>query len=192
MHYTGFIFAPKSPRFIEPEAAARLPRGEARRVGVFAGHGVSAIHDIMRLAGLDYAQLHGGEDEDFCRRVGPERVIKVFWPEHLTPEELERETARFAPVSSLFLLDAGASGGGSGQTLAWNRLRTFAPPRPWLLAGGLHPGNIQDALRACAPSALDCNSGLDTRPGVKDEAKLRAMVRIASEAGSHTPPRSVS
>lgn len=192
VHYTGFVFAPKSPRFIKPEAAARLPRGAALRVGVFAGYGVSAIHDVMHLAGLDYAQLHGGEDDDFCRRVGPERVIKVFWPERLTAEELEREAARYAPVSSLFLLDAGASGGGSGQTLAWSRLQTFAPPRPWLLAGGLHPGNMRDALQACAPYALDCNSGLETRPGIKDEAKLRAATRIVSEAGAHTPSRSVS
>ena len=76
----GFIFVPASPRCITPQAAAALPRGFCRRVGVFAGAGLEEIREIARLASLDYIQLHGGEDENFCRALGPERVIRTFWP----------------------------------------------------------------------------------------------------------------
>lgn len=86
--------------------------------------------------------------------------------------------AIFAPHCGLFLLDAGQSGGGSGHTLRWRALQGLHAPRPWLLAGGLSPDNMESALAECAPDGLDLNSGLETTPGVKDPARLASAVRI--------------
>lgn len=178
--FTGFIFAPGSPRRLKPEAAAALPRGPAARVGVFAGQDLSEVRRIMKIAGLDYAQLHGGEGARFCRALGPERVIKTLWPQKLTPSSFMEERARFAPLCAFFLLDAGQGGGGSGRNLDWATLADLDLGKPWFLAGGLTPENLPLALAACSPWAVDCNSGLEEaeRPGCKDSAKLRAAASI--------------
>jgi phosphoribosylanthranilate isomerase len=189
---TGFIFVPSSPRCVSPDAAARLPRGRAARVGVFGGQRAEEVLRIIEIADLDYAQLHGGEDEAFCRTVGRERVIKVLWPQSLDEAGgesgrlagLERQCRRFAPVCAFFLLDAGQQGGGSGLSLPWAELRGFNPPRPWLLAGGLGPENLPRAAAACSPWAFDCNSGVEEAPGVKSAAKLTALA-----AGAAWPAR---
>jgi phosphoribosylanthranilate isomerase len=181
---TGFIFVPGSPRRISPEQAAALPAGNALRVGVFAGQAADEVLRVMRTARLDLAQLHGDEDENFCRTVGPERVIKVLWPQRFaaahpddpgeTAGRLYAECLRFAPVCSLFLFDAGLSGGGGGKSLRRDDLRSFRPPRPWMPAGGLAPGNLKSVFAACSPWAVDLNSGVEERPGLKDAEKLKA------------------
>ena len=191
VRFTGFVFAPGSPRRIRPGDAAAMPRGLAARVGVFAGQGLEEVIRTMEQAHLDYAQLHGGEGEEFCRAVGPERVIKTLWPERagsVRLEDLEAECARFAPVCAFFLLDAGPRGGGSGRSLAWEDLRPFAPPRPWLLAGGLGPENLSRALAACSPWALDCNSGVEEAPGLKASRKLLDVAAVL-RAPRITPPQ---
>ncbi len=187
----GFIFAPDSSRRLGPGDAAALSSGGAARVGVFAGHGPEAVLAAMDAAKLDYAQLHGGENAAFCRAVGPDRVIKVLWPERLLAAEgLKPETASpqrmadilhaacepFADSCAGFLLDAGLRGGGSGRSLPPDKLRLFRPPRPWLLAGGLGPDNAATALRACSASGLDCCSGVESAPGRKDACRLAALV----------------
>lgn len=187
--FTGFIFAPGSPRRVSPKAASRLPSGSAARVGVFVNQTLDEVRSIMSLAGLDYAQLHGNEDADFCRALGPERVIRVLWPERLLPrkgesaepsgeallEALHRECAVYADSCALFLLDAGSGGGGSGRVLPWSMLAGFAPPRPWLLAGGLGPLNAAKAFAACTPFGVDCNSAVESAPGIKDAKLLRSL-----------------
>lgn len=184
--FTGFIFVRASPRFVEPERAAALPGGPSaplppgrpRRVGVFAGSSPEEVLGIAAAAGLDLLQLHGGEDEDVCRALGPERVIKVLWPQRLTRRELEEEMRRFAPVCAWFLLDAGHSGGGSGNALDWRSMAGLESPRPWLLAGGLGPAVIDAALDACSPHGLDLNSALESAPGVKDHPCVREAVSM--------------
>ena len=220
--YVGFIFVAASPRCITPERVARLDTGGALRVGVFAGTPPDEVRRIMALARLDYAQLHGGESPDLCRAVGPERVIKVLWPEALAAaaksgpvsgpvsgpalgsaagevggkaagvptgpapganpgtalDALYAECERFAPVCSLFLLDAGQRGGGGGRSLAFEALRDFRPSRPWLLAGGLGPDNLAVAAATCSPHAFDCNSALEEAPGRKSAALVRAAAEV--------------
>ncbi len=140
------------------------------------GATVEEVQTTMQEAHLDFAQLHGGEDEAFCRAVGPQRVIKVLWPERLGWQGLEQELARFAPVCAMFLLEAGASGGGSGKAMNWELLAGLKVPRPWLLAGGLGPHNVREAIAACCPTGVDMNSALETAPGIKDYALLHAAV----------------
>jgi phosphoribosylanthranilate isomerase len=176
--FTGFVFVPGSPRFLTPDAAAALPRGGSRRIGVFAGADLESIRKIARTAALDYIQLHGGEDPAFCRALGPERVIRAFWPQRCSPGALRDELECFAPVCAYFLFDAGKTGGGSGKTLDFQSLKGIVSPRPWLLAGGLGPDTLQAALHACAPDGVDCNSGLETAPGVKNHMLVRQAAAV--------------
>ena len=170
----GFIFAAKSPRRITPAQAAALPRTSAKRVGVFIEQTLAEVLAIMDAADLDLAQLHGGQDADFCRAVGPDRVIRAFWPQkHPTLESLAAEMAAFEGAVRYALLDAGTSGGGHGKSLDFAALAELAPPMPWLLAGGLGPDNVAEALRIAKPHGVDLNSGVESSPGLKDLQKVR-------------------
>lgn len=171
---TGFIFAAKSPRRVTPEQAAALPRTTAKRVGVFVEHTLPEVLDIMKQADLDMAQLHGGQDPDFCRAVGENRVIRVFWPaKYPDPTGLAQAMAPFAGAIAYALLDAGTSGGGHGRPLHWPALASLAAPMPWLLAGGLGPDNVSEAVRLARPHGVDLNSGVEASPGLKELAKVR-------------------
>jgi phosphoribosylanthranilate isomerase len=179
--FLGFIFAGKSPRKVTPEHVAAIPRGRAKRVGVFVEQSAGEVKRIMDAAGLDYAQLHAGQDEDFCCAVGVDRVIKVFWPERHEPvAALEKEMARFASLCAMMLLDAGTSGGGHGASLHFAPLGGLASPKPWLLAGGLSPDNAGKALREAKAAGLDLNSGVELSPGVKDISRVRQVLHLTN------------
>ena len=189
---TGFIFAGSSPRAVSVEAAAAMPRGPALRAGVFAGADARVVLNTAQQARLDLIQLHGGEDVPFCRAVGPERVIKVLWPERMKPGALEQELERFAPVAAYFLLDVGISGGGSGKALALEDLWRVIPPRPWFLAGGLGHLNLDRTLAAfaafaSAPVGVDLNSALENAPGIKNHALIRRAMTILNNYNGHKP-----
>ncbi|MDR2050819.1 MAG: phosphoribosylanthranilate isomerase [Deltaproteobacteria bacterium] len=184
VEFTGFIFAPRSPRFISPEAVSSLPSGPALRVGVFAEAELDFIRESARVAKLDYIQLHGGEAPDFCRALGPERIIKVIWPRGLTPRALALELERFSPVCAYFLFDSGKSGGGSGKAPDFGPLAKLISPRPWFLAGGLGPETLPAALGLCSPDGVDCNSALETAPGIKDPALTRRTLALLRDGGA--------
>lgn len=196
----GFIFHQKSPRNVGPELPASLGPDDlpgVRKVGLFVAQSVDETLALMRAGHLDLAQLHGGQDLAFCealaRGIGPERVIKVLWPEKAAGlEDFQAELDRFAPVCGMYLVDAGQGGGGHGRGImegaATDLLLCADFPRPWLLAGGLSPATAGPALERLAPlgargpAGVDLNSGVESAPGVKDETLLRqalAAVRAA-------------
>ena len=82
----------------------------------------------------------------------------------------------FADACAFFLMDSGLGGGGSGLAQNWDLFKDFSSPRPWLLAGGIGPDNARAAVEACGPGGLDCNSGVEQAPGIKDEHKLRKLM----------------
>ena len=170
----GFIFAAKSPRRLTAAQAAALPRTTAKRVGVFVEQTLEEVLAVMDAADLDFAQLHGGQDPEFCRAVGPQRVIRAFWPQkHPDTAALAAEVQRFAGAIRYALLDAGTSGGGHGKSLAFAPLAEFSPSMPWLLAGGLGPNNVAEAVAQARPHGVDLNSGVESSPGLKELAKVR-------------------
>lgn len=184
--WIGFIFHPASPRNVGVDHVAALAQVQAQapqiqsralRVGVFVRQSADEVCKVMDRAGLALAQLHGGQDQAFCRTVGAKRVIKVFWPQQYARlEDLQRDIEEYAPFCRAVLLDAGTSGGGHGRSLDFTWLAGLRSPLPWILAGGLGPENIRDALSRCAPSGVDLNSGVEDAPGVKSrEALMRAM-----------------
>jgi len=184
----GFIFHPKSPRCIDPAAAAKIDTGPLMRVGVFVEQSVKEVLSVMDQARLHLAQLHGGQDPDFCARVGKTRVMRVFWPARYgSRQELEKELIRFVPCSRFFLFDGGGYGGGHGQPWNYSLLKGLETYKTWFLAGGLGPGRIKDALASCDPCGLDLNSGVESAPGIKDEDKLeKALAELCLAKGRIT------
>ena len=196
----GFIFHAKSPRNVDPAFPAGLDRATdllgALKVGVFVGQSVDETCALMAAGGLDLAQLHGGQDEAFCQElsktIGPERVIKVLWPERAANvESFQAEVDRFSSRCRLFLVDAGSGGGGHGREMERNAAEILAATRfhrPWLLAGGIGPETIGPLLARFWPAGLDMNSGVESAPGIKDETKLReafCALRAAQTKGEN-------
>lgn len=177
----GFIFHPKSPRNADPDFVASVHTG-ITKVGVFVNQTADEIIEIMDRCRLHAAQLHGGQDYDACEKIGPDRVIRVFWPQaYASPGALRRDLDRYAEVCGHFLLDAGDTGqGGTGESFDFAMLQHIEIQTPWFLAGGLGPHNL-DAALAVNPSGLDFNSGVESAPGIKDATRLRAVLdRIAA------------
>lgn len=180
--FLGFIFHPASPRNVTPAFAAAAPAGPAKKVGVVVNQSLAETLDLIDAAGLDFVQLAGGQDAAFCRAVGPERVIKVFWPErYAAPAELQADLNRFATLATYHLLDAGSGGGGQGRGFDLGRIWGLSFPRPWLLAGGLSPDTLPAAITA-NPCGVDLNSGVESAPGKKDADKLRRAFAILAKA----------
>jgi len=172
----GFVFHTASPRYVTPgkarEIIAVLPP-EVCTVGVFVNLAAVEVLRIAQLCGLDFIQLHGGETQDYCRRLPRESLIKAM------SFRSEEEFAAMAdyPVRA-FLVDAHdpVRFGGTGKTCDWNLAGKAAARHPLILAGGLNGENIIAALTAVHPLAVDISSGVETAPGKKDHEKIRAVI----------------
>ena len=129
-------------------------------------------------ARLEFAQLHGAQSLDCARRIGPEKVIRVLWPDRYESlDALQKEMELWADSCAWFLLDAGSQGGGHGVSLDWNALASLKSPRPWFLAGGLSSASLNKALEQCTPNGIDLNSGVEAIPGQKSPQKLLAALK---------------
>ena len=186
--WVGFNFHPGSARFITPESAAPLIRrlGLPAPVGVFVDADPQWVIDVAAYTGIRFAQLHGDEDWEYVRRM-PIPVIKAIPHTRLADlgglrEGLEAAIKRGEPSPlAFFLVDTQAGGkgfGGSGKTFDWTLLKRHPLPLPYFLAGGLGPHNLAEALDAWAPFAVDLNSKVETAPGIKDMAKVKACMEI--------------
>ncbi len=182
----GFNFYPKSPRYIEPERARaiieRLPPF-VTPVGVFVNeYDLEAMARAMARARLAVVQLHGDERPAFCREVAERwRVIKAV---RVASERDLRGLADYT-VHAL-LLDAARPGayGGTGERFDWELARHVAQFVPTLiLAGGLSPENVAEAIRLVRPYAVDVCTGVEARPGKKDLERMRAFIAVAKAAG---------
>ena len=169
--YIGFVFAPKSKRYIKPEQAAELKTfldPEIAAVGVFVNEVPETIAALLNQNIIDLAQLHGSEDETYIQRLRhltTKPLIKAFKINNKADlESAENSSADF------ILLDAGA---GDGQTFDWDILKYFT--RPYFLAGGLNPLNVKAAIEKLSPYAVDVSSGIETN-GAKDAVKMKSFV----------------
>lgn len=182
--FLGFIFHPPSQRNTDPTLPASINPGKAKKVGVFVNQDADEVNRIMEAGELDFAQLHGGQDEAFCQAVGPERIVKVFWPEkHDSLADLQAVVDRFADHCTMMLFDAGVSGGGHGKTFDLTRIAGLNVPRSWLLAGGINPDTAPGAM-ACNPDGIDMSSGVETDFGIKDLQKVKTIMELAGKAGT--------
>jgi phosphoribosylanthranilate isomerase len=152
------------------------------RVGVFVHQSPGEVLGIMDQAGLDLAQLHGPSTPSDCLFIGPERVIKAFWPgRHTQAETFQQEVDAFAGLCRYVLLDSGTSGGGHGQRTHIPWLSDIVFPCPWILAGGLGPGSVLDQTLELQPDGIDLNSGVESSPGIKDVTRIRRTLEALKQ-----------
>lgn len=174
--FLGFVFAPGSPRRVDPRELERWiedVRGACEVVGVFRDQGFDEVLEFVERFDLDFVQLHGHESGADWKKL-PVRMIEArVVVEGVLPPP------RFAGAAWAHLLDGGA---GSGTTFEWNLAQPVARAERLFLAGGLHPGNVGAAIAAVQPFAVDVASGVEIAPGVKDAELVRAFVRRAREA----------
>ncbi|MDO8340521.1 MAG: phosphoribosylanthranilate isomerase [Candidatus Woesebacteria bacterium] len=180
----GFMFYPASPRHVSPDTVraitAALPPFVAR-VGVFVDAPADDIRRTVAACGLDTIQLHGTESPGFCRDLAPYPVLKAF--RVAGPESLETLPAYHGLT---WLLDSSVAGalGGTGRTFNW-ALAAAAVRQGGrvVLAGGLTPDNVAAAVNAVHPWAVDVSSGVESAPGRKDPARVRAFIAAVRNAG---------
>jgi phosphoribosylanthranilate isomerase len=145
---------------------------------VFADATIEEISQIVADTNLSAVQLHGNESSEFCEKLHQSlpgvEIVKALRVK--TPECLDR-AATYAKCVDTLLLDAYHPQllGGTGKTLDWVTLQQFRPDCPWLLAGGLTPDNVLDALRELQPSGIDLSSGVERSPGDKDLDKVAQL-----------------
>lgn len=169
--YIGFVFAPKSKRYVTPEKAMELKSllaPEIQTVGVFVNEKPENIAKLLQDGIIDIAQLHGAEDEDYItrlRQLTDKPIIKACRIETTYDiENAEQSTADY------ILLDSGA---GTGMVFDWQLIQNIK--RPYFLAGGLSSDNAADAINTLHTYAVDVSSGIETN-GLKDKTKMAAFV----------------
>ena len=186
----GAVFYAKSPRCIEPAAARKLFEGldpQIARVGVFVNASVDAMLRTSRIAALDVVQMHGEETAEKIEAVLREgfRVVQAI--KRTGPELLAAARALPPQVGLLVECGRGALPGGNGLAWNWSKAAPLAQFRAFAIAGGLNPQNLAQVARDSLATGFDASSGVETAPGLKDEAAVRAFLRAACElpVGAH-------
>ena len=188
----GFVFFPPSPRSVTPakaaELAARVPAG-VLKVALSVDSGDDLLSEIAGTVGVDIMQLHGHES--------PERVVEVH--RHIGLEVMKavpistaadvRHARAYETVADRLMFDAkppkGATRpGGNALAFDWRLIAGEKWAKPWVLAGGLTPENVADAIHASGAWAVDVSSGVESAPGVKDADRIRRFIAAARAAGN--------
>lgn len=187
-HAVGFVFAPGTPRFVSAVQVAAWVRQLppfVSRVALFVNAGVETVREVIRVTGIETVQFHGDEPPEYCRLFQSEvRVLKALRVRG--PEILEQLESYENSVDSI-LLDAWVPGahGGTGARFDWDlAVEARGRVRSLVLAGGLNPENVADAVRGVRPHAVDVSSGVEHSQGKKDPDRMRRFVRAALDAES--------
>jgi phosphoribosylanthranilate isomerase len=180
--FVGFVTFPKSPRHISTDTmralGARVPQG-VTRVGLFVDPDDALLDEKLATGALDLLQLHGAETPErvaaIRQRTGKPvmKVIKVG-----APIDVERGIPAYADVADRLMFDAaeGTLPGGNAKVFDWSFLSGRSVPLPWLLAGGLTPDNVAEAVRVTGAPGVDVSSGVESSRGVKSVDLIRAFL----------------
>jgi phosphoribosylanthranilate isomerase len=190
--YVGVIFA-ESSRRVDPAAARAVlagARGQASTVGVFGHATVDTIATVASHLGLDVVQLHGDPSPDTVERMRPRFGGAVWAAVRIEGSALPDNAEGLLAVADAVVLDARVAGqlGGTGRSFDWDAIARTLDRRPdrtrVVLAGGLRPENVARAVRIMAPDVVDVSSGVESAPGIKDHARMRAF-RDVVQSGGH-------
>ncbi len=176
----GMVFWPGSPRAVtlaQAEAVTGAVGGDVLTVGVFVDATREEIDHVMRRVPLGAAQLHGKESAAFVDTL-PWPVIKAVAVPAQGPLP---DLSPWAGVRVLLDAHDPERRGGTGRMVDWARAAALAATRPVILAGGLTPGNVAEAVMRVRPAGIDVSSGVERSPGVKDEARVRALIEAVRE-----------
>lgn len=179
----GFVFA-ESPRRVTPRRALEIIRGLGREittVGVFVDEPLSTVLDVVDYCGLDLVQLHGSEGAEYCAAVEG-RAIKALRVENA--EDLlkaNRYDCR-AVLLDGYRLSKACGGPAGGKPVDWRMLRVMRHRAPVIVAGGLGPANVAQAVREAMPYGVDVSSGVERGPGIKDPVLMYRFIESARRA----------
>ena len=182
----GFVFVPGTPRCISADQAAAIIRELppfVAKVGLFVNADVHTVATTIAQSGVDTIQLHGEETPAFARQFrAAVKVIKAF---RIRGSDSMSELTAYTDAADAWLLDAFVHGvhGGTGARFDWSLAVTAKHGgRPVIIAGGLTPENVVEAIRTVLPFAVDVSSGVEASPGRKDHAKLTEFIRSVKAA----------
>ena len=174
----GFNFYARSPRYVAPERAKeiieKIPDGMTT-VGVFVNYDPREVKKTVEFCGLELIQLHGDESREYCRQFPSSLLIKAFSPRN--DGDLRKVSSY--PVRAI-LVDAydPSRYGGTGRRSDWRLAVRVKETHLLIIAGGLNPDNIREAIEIVSPHAVDVNSGVESFPGRKDPQKVRAIIEV--------------
>lgn len=185
--YVGFVFFPKSPRALTAEAARDLaqsvPEGLCK-VALVVNPDDALLDEILAVVPIDMLQLHGSESPERVTEIKARTGLPVMKALGVAgPEDLAMIDA-YAQVADQLLIDAkppknAVLPGGNGLAFDWRLIAGRRWPVPWMLAGGLEPGNVAEAIRLTGARQVDVSSGIEEAPGKKSLAKIAAFVSAA-------------
>jgi len=178
----GFVFAPGSKRVLDPlhasELVARVP-AFVSRVGLFMDQGFGEVAAILDQVPLNFLQFHGAEEAAFCRRFGLPYIKAVSMaPGNGGEGGVQRAVEAYGDAAAL-LLDSHVTGGagGTGRVFDWSQVPECA--LPLVLAGGLNPANVRQAVEQVRPWAVDVSSGVEDATGIKSQELMRKFIQEA-------------
>jgi phosphoribosylanthranilate isomerase len=183
----GFVFWPDSPRFVDPFRARAIVAGLppfVTPVGVFVDQPSDFLNGVATLVKLGAVQLHGGETPEYAKRLN-RPVIKALG---LRAEAMGAVDIWPSNVRILVDVHDPVRRGGTGVAADWTAAAAVASTRPILLAGGLTPDNVGEALARVRPFGIDVSSGVESAPGVKDHTRLAAFMRAVHDSEHATRP----
>lgn len=194
--YIGFVFYPASPRAVTPaqaaELALRVPPGIAK-VGLVVDPDDALLDEIARVVPLDMIQVHKVHDPERLAQIGARVGLPIIAAAPIASAEDVDEALRFAEPAQIILFDAKPAQdatlpGGNGISFDWRLLSTRRIPKTWMLAGGLSPDNVAEAVALTGAKHVDVSSGVESAPGEKDAGKIEAFVQNANRSAA-MPPR---
>jgi phosphoribosylanthranilate isomerase len=176
----GLVFYPPSPRILGLEHARQLALRVppyVTKVALFVNEPEGKVREMLAAVPVDLLQFHGEEDEAYCRSFARPYVKAA----RVRPGVDLVEFARRYPSANGLLLDAYVDGyGGAGETFDWSMIPSQLP-LPVILSGGLHPGNVAEAICRVRPWAVDVSSGVESSKGIKDAEKIAAFVAAVNK-----------
>lgn len=185
--YVGLVFFAKSPRHIVPDLAAELVQfldeGVAK-VGLFVDPDDALLDEVLGHLRLDLLQLHGSETPERVEQIRLEYGLPVMKVIPVASADDLKAAEAYYGVADRLLFDAkppkgSELPGGNAVSFDWTILKGFTCPLPWMLAGGLTPANVAEAIRISGAKAVDVSSGVETAPGAKDPDKIRGFIATA-------------
>jgi phosphoribosylanthranilate isomerase len=186
--HVGLVFVDRSPRHVEPAAAAALAahaNGRVRVVGLFVDAEPGFVAQVAAQVPLDVMQFHGREDAGYVAAMKARNGSECWKAIGVRKRSDLSAAAAYRGIASHVLYDAkppeGGLPGGTGLRIDWGMLRGAEHPIPWILAGGLDAANVAEAIHTTGAPFVDVSSGVESEPGVKDNAKIAAFCRAVHE-----------
>jgi phosphoribosylanthranilate isomerase len=194
--FIGMVFA-ESPRQITPSEAEKIvaalknKKSHVETVGVFVNSRSGTVNNIAEKCGLDYVQLSGDEPWEYCREITQPLIQVIRVSRNRKPEQVCKDlsygTKLLGEKKHIYLIDSSVPGlyGGTGRKFDWKLAVPIAREFPVIIAGGLTPENVSEAIKVISPWGVDVSSGVETK-GVKDLDKIKKFIEAVRKADEHS------